>query len=68
MILSAGNLNTMSNAVAAVVADKNLVAMSKSVKAMGLDTVLSQKGPFTIFAPADIALGKLDACSRRTNH
>jgi uncharacterized surface protein with fasciclin (FAS1) repeats len=50
----------MSNVVEVVVADKNLATMSKSVKAVGLDTVLSQKGPFTIFAPTDIAFGKLD--------
>lgn len=51
----------MSNVVDVVVADKNLATMSKSVKAVGLDTVLSQKGPFTIFAPTDIAFGKLEA-------
>ncbi len=50
----------MSNVVEVVVADINLATMSKSVKAVGLDTVLSQKGPFTIFAPTDIAFGKLD--------
>lgn len=49
----------MSNIVDVVVADKNLATMSKSVKAAGLDTVLSQRGPFTIFAPTDIAFGKL---------
>eukprot|EP01012_Entosiphon_sulcatum_P049897 TRINITY_DN68626_c0_g1_i1.p1 TRINITY_DN68626_c0_g1~~TRINITY_DN68626_c0_g1_i1.p1 ORF type:complete len:137 (-),score=26.67 TRINITY_DN68626_c0_g1_i1:20-430(-) len=49
----------MSNIVDVVVADKNLATMLKSVKAAGLDTVLSQKGPFTIFAPTDIAFGKL---------
>lgn len=51
----------MSNVVEVVVADKNLATMSRSVKAVGLDTVLSKKGPFTIFAPTDIAFGKLDA-------
>lgn len=50
----------MSNVVEVVVADKNLATMSKSVKAVGLDTVLSQKGPFTIFAPTDVAFAKLD--------
>lgn len=49
----------MLNIVDVVVADKNLATMSKSVKAAGLDTVLSQKGPFTIFAPTEIAFGKL---------
>lgn len=51
----------MSNVVEVVVADKNLATMSKSVKAVGLDTVLAQKGPFTIFAPTDIAFGKLES-------
>lgn len=51
----------MSNIVDVVVADKNLATMSSSVKAVGLDTVLSQNGPFTIFAPTDIAFGKLEA-------
>ncbi len=50
----------MSNIVEVVVADKNLATMSSSVKAAGLDAVLSQKGPFTIFAPTDIAFGKLE--------
>eukprot|EP01136_Pigoraptor_vietnamica_P007296 Opistho-1_new@41364 len=49
----------MSNIVDVVVADKNLATMSRSVKTAGLDTVLSQRGPFTIFAPTDIAFGKL---------
>ena len=51
----------MSNVVDVVVADRNLATMSRGVKAAGLDTVLSQKGPYTIFAPTDMAFGKLDA-------
>ncbi|OMP75852.1 hypothetical protein BW716_27805 [[Flexibacter] sp. ATCC 35208] len=35
--------------------------MSKSIQAAGLDEKLSQKGPFTIFAPTNIAFGKLQA-------
>lgn len=49
----------MSNVVEVVVADVNLTTMSKSLKAVELDTVLSKKGPFTIFAPTNIAFGKL---------
>jgi len=49
----------MSNIVDVVVADVNLATMSRSVKIAGLDSVLAQKGPFTIFAPTDIAFGKL---------
>jgi uncharacterized surface protein with fasciclin (FAS1) repeats len=49
----------MSNIVDVVVADKNLATMSKSVKAAQLETVLSKPGPFTVFAPTDLAFGKL---------
>ena len=49
----------MSNVVEVVVADVNLATMSKGVKAAGLDVELARKGPFTIFAPTDIAFGKL---------
>ena len=49
----------MSNVVEVVVADKNLATMSKSVKAVGLETELNKKGPFTVFAPSEIAFGKL---------
>lgn len=51
----------MSNIVDVVVADKNLASMSRGVKAAGLETELSKAGPFTIFAPTDIAFGKLAA-------
>jgi len=33
--------------------------MSKSVKAAGLETALAKRGPFTLFAPTDLAFGKL---------
>ena len=49
----------MSTIIDVVVADKNLATMSKSVKAAGLETELSGKGPFTVFAPSEIAFGKL---------
>ena len=49
----------MSNVIDVVVADKNLATMSKSVKAAGLETELAKKGPFTVFAPSEIAFGKL---------
>ena len=49
----------MSNILDVVVADKNLVTMLKSVKAAGLETELSKTGPFTVFAPTDLAFGKL---------
>lgn len=51
----------MSNVVEVIVVDRNLSTMSKGIKATGLDKTLSQKGPFTIFAPTNIAFGKLQA-------
>ena len=49
----------MSNVIEVVVADKNLATMSKSVIAAGLETELAKKGPFTVFAPSEMAFGKL---------
>jgi len=49
----------MLNIVEVVVADKNLVTMLNGVKAAHLETELSKAGPFTIFAPTDLAFGKL---------
>jgi len=49
------------NIVDVVVADKNLATMMKGVKAAGLEVELSKAGPFTIFAPTDLAFGKLAA-------
>lgn len=61
VILPVVKLNIMSNVVDVVMADKNLATMSKSMKSVELDSVLSTKGPFTIFAPTDLAFGKLQA-------
>ncbi|HYM93147.1 MAG TPA: fasciclin domain-containing protein [Chitinophagaceae bacterium] len=51
----------MSNIVDVVVADKNLATLLKSVKAAGLEVELNKTGPFTVFAPTDLAFGKLAA-------
>lgn len=51
----------MSNIVEVVVADRNLATMLRSVKAAGLETELNKEGPFTVFAPTDLAFGKLTA-------
>jgi uncharacterized surface protein with fasciclin (FAS1) repeats len=61
VILSAVNINIMSNVVEVVVADRNLATMSRSIKTADLDKVLEGKGPFTIFAPTDLAFGKLQS-------
>ncbi|HRG92284.1 MAG TPA: fasciclin domain-containing protein [Chitinophagaceae bacterium] len=49
----------MSTIVDVVVADKNLSTMLRGVKAAGLETELSKTGPFTVFAPSEMAFGKL---------
>lgn len=50
----------MSNITQIVNVEKNMTTLKKGVLATGLDQVLSGKGPFTVFAPTDIAFGKLD--------
>jgi uncharacterized surface protein with fasciclin (FAS1) repeats len=50
----------MSNITQVVNADKNMTTLKKVVTASGLDTFLSGTGPFTVFAPTDLAFGKLD--------
>jgi len=49
----------MSNIVDVVVADKNLATMLKSLKAAGLENELAKPGPYTVFAPSEMAFGKL---------
>jgi len=50
----------MSNITQLVNVEKNMTTLKKSVHASGLDHVLSGKGPYTVFAPTDIAFAKLD--------
>jgi len=50
----------MSNITQVVNVDKNMTTLKKSVIAAGLDKKLSEAGPFTVFAPTDIAFGKMD--------
>lgn len=49
----------MSNIVEVVAANKYLSTMSNGIKAAGLETELNKTGPFTVFAPTEIAFGKL---------
>jgi uncharacterized surface protein with fasciclin (FAS1) repeats len=60
IILSAHKSAKMSNIMEVVLADKNLVTMLRGVKAAGLETALSSSGPFTVFAPTNLAFKKLD--------
>jgi uncharacterized surface protein with fasciclin (FAS1) repeats len=50
----------MSNITQVVNADKNMTTLKKIVTASGLDKFLSGTGPFTVFAPTDVAFEKLD--------
>ena len=58
-ILSANKFKNMSNIVDVVVADKNLATLLRGVKAAGMENVLSKPGPYTVFAPSEMAFGKL---------
>jgi uncharacterized surface protein with fasciclin (FAS1) repeats len=50
----------MSNITQLVNVEKNMTTLKKGVHAAGLDQVLSSTGPFTVFAPTDVAFSKLD--------
>jgi uncharacterized surface protein with fasciclin (FAS1) repeats len=50
----------MSNITQVVNTDKNMTTLKRVVTASGLDKTLSGTGPFTVFAPTDLAFGKLD--------
>jgi uncharacterized surface protein with fasciclin (FAS1) repeats len=50
----------MSNITQVVNTEKNMTTLKKSVHASGLDQVLSSTGPYTLFAPSDLAFEKLD--------
>ena len=50
----------MSNITQVVKQDNYLTTLNRGVAASGLDQVLSGTGPFTFFAPSDLAFGKLE--------
>jgi uncharacterized surface protein with fasciclin (FAS1) repeats len=50
----------MSNITQVVNTDKNLKTLKQSVHSSDLDQLLSSTGPFTFFAPSDLAFEKLD--------
>jgi uncharacterized surface protein with fasciclin (FAS1) repeats len=58
-ILPAGKSINMSNITQVVNTDKNLKTLKKGVHASDLDQLLSSRGPFTFFAPSDLAFDKL---------
>jgi len=51
----------MSNITQVVSDNKNMTTLKKGVLASGLDKVLSGNGPYTVFAPSDLAFRKLDS-------
>jgi uncharacterized surface protein with fasciclin (FAS1) repeats len=60
VILPAGKSTKMSNITQVVNTDKNLKTLKQSVHSSDLDQLLSSTGPFTFFAPTDLAFEKLD--------
>jgi uncharacterized surface protein with fasciclin (FAS1) repeats len=60
VILLAGKSVKMSNITQVVNIDKNLKTLKKGVHASDLDQLLSSTGPFTFFAPSDLAFEKLE--------
>lgn len=50
----------MSNITQAVNVDKTMRTLKKTVHASDLDQLLSSTGPYTFFAPSDLAFEKLD--------
>jgi uncharacterized surface protein with fasciclin (FAS1) repeats len=59
-IIPAVKTTNMSNITQVVNADKNLKTLKKGVHASDLDQLLSSTGPFTFFAPSDLAFTKLE--------
>lgn len=51
----------MSNITEVVKNEKHMATMNRAVVASGFDQVLSGAGPYTVFAPSDLAFGKLEA-------
>jgi uncharacterized surface protein with fasciclin (FAS1) repeats len=59
-MLPAGKKTKMSNITQVVNTDKYLKTLKQSVHSSDLDQLLSSTGPFTFFAPSDLAFEKLD--------
>jgi uncharacterized surface protein with fasciclin (FAS1) repeats len=50
----------MSNLTQVINTEKTMTFLKKSVNASGLSNVLSGAGPYTVFAPSDLAFEKLE--------
>jgi uncharacterized surface protein with fasciclin (FAS1) repeats len=55
------SINKMSNITQVLPSERNMATMNRGVIAAGLDDVLSGSGPFTVFAPSDLAFGKVES-------
>ena len=60
VILQATQSNKMSNITQVVRTAKTMTTLKKTITATNLDQVLSSTGPFTFFAPSDLAFEKLE--------
>lgn len=40
--------------------ERNMATMNTGILAAGLDQLLGQEGPFTVFVPSDLAFGRLE--------
>jgi len=49
----------MSSIIDVILADRNLATILRSVQTAHLESEWSKPGPFTVFAPTDLAFGKL---------
>ena len=56
----------MSNITQVVNDDKSMTSLKKGVVASGLDKILSGTGPYTVFAPSDVAFTKMEKGSFET--
>jgi uncharacterized surface protein with fasciclin (FAS1) repeats len=50
----------MSNITQMLPNERHMATMNRAVIASGLDQVLSSSGPFTVFAPSDLAFERMD--------
>ena len=61
VILSVFNSLYMSTVLQIAIADRNLSALMKGFKAADMEAALGEHGAFTLFAPVNLAFGKLDS-------
>ena len=61
VILPATQSNKMSNITQVVRTAKTMTTLKKTITATNLDQVLSSAGPFTFFAPSDLAFEKMES-------